>query len=54
MPSGKTVPGSLFFIWLIWLSVSWVTIIGAKIAVKTQNITMAKPIMPIVESKSLP
>jgi len=29
-------------------------ITSAKIAVNTQNMTMAKPIMPTVESKSLP
>jgi hypothetical protein len=48
------VPGTAFFMPETCDSGSWVTIMSAKSAVKTQNITMAKPIMPTGLSKSLP
>jgi len=54
VPSGTALPGGLFFIWLIWLSTSWVTMRSEKRAVKTQNMTRPKPTMPMVESKSRP
>jgi hypothetical protein len=48
------VPGRAFFIPETCASGSWVMIRSAKIAVKTQNITMAKPVMPTGLSNSLP
>ena len=39
---------------LTWPSGSWVTIQSAKKAANSQNMTIAKPIMPTFESNSFP
>ena len=54
-PVGRAgVPGRAFFMPETCASGSWVMMMSAKKAVKTQNITMPKPTMPTGLSKSLP